>query len=130
MSIVQQLNWILYLSTVGCVCECKAAVLYHINLIIVQLECTYLPAPLCAYTVGNFFHIWVKTIHYAEGRLKKEAKASLSLFLWHNENMSQCSYFPFHPVLKFQGKLNHFLEAVMLQNGVKERGRIKQFKPE
>uniref|UniRef100_A0A3P9JIG2 Pre-mRNA-splicing factor 38B n=4 Tax=Oryzias TaxID=8089 RepID=A0A3P9JIG2_ORYLA len=36
MPIVQQVNWILYLSTVG-LRECKVAVLYHINLISLYL---------------------------------------------------------------------------------------------
>ena len=40
-----------------CVCECKAAVLYHIKLTTIQLVCTYLPAPVCVYTVGTCIHL-------------------------------------------------------------------------
>lgn len=75
MPIVQQVNWILYLSTVG-LRECKAAVL-SLKLITIQMVCTYLPTPICAYTVGSFYSL---RVHYAFGKLKKEAKASLFFF--------------------------------------------------
>lgn len=50
-------RWIGYCisALLGCVCECKAAVLYHIKSITLQLVCPCLPAPICVYTVGNFF---------------------------------------------------------------------------
>lgn len=52
--LVQQVNWILYLTTVG-LRECKAAVLYHIKLMITHLEYIFPPATICAYTVSILY---------------------------------------------------------------------------
>lgn len=86
-------RWIGYCisALLGCVCECKATVLYHIKSITLQLVCT-LPTCsslclLCGQCLCSCGHL---RVHCAIGQLEQEAKASLFLSLWLNENVSQC----------------------------------------
>lgn len=71
-------RWIGYCisALLGCVCECKAAVLYNIKLITIQLVCTYLPPPVCAHTVGIF--ILLKLLCWKE---TDEGSQSFSVFV-------------------------------------------------
>lgn len=113
-------RWIGYCisALLGCVCEWKAAVLYHMKSITLQLVCTCLPAPVCAYTVGVFYALvapYESIVLLGGWRMKPCGSVTMCL------NVFDC-HSPFPSYLSVNSRSNHFLEMLFKTDDVKEKG--------